>query len=68
MERYMIVQTDNFGGDYPDESFVLNLPYLSSKEKADKIADAINKTVGENHGRYWKVVKIPYTLAPSFEL
>jgi hypothetical protein len=61
-----IVNTDNFGGDYPDESF-LNLPSLT-KEQCEKIAKAINDALGGEHSlRYYKVVDNDYKLQPGFE-
>lgn len=63
---YKIVETDNFGGDYPDEKFV-SLPPMT-KEKAEAIAGAINQHLSGNHcDRYWKVVDSDYTLSPGFE-
>lgn len=41
-----IVNTDNYGRDYPDEKFVSHLPSLS-KETAQQIADLINEYEGE---------------------
>ncbi len=59
-----IVDTDNFGGDYPDEKFVLwQLP----AEQAQRIADALNETQGVNAPRYYKVVENDYELQPGFE-
>lgn len=60
-----IVETDNFGGDYPDERFV-NLPYLT-EEAAQRIADAINAAFPVNSSRWWKVVPNNYQLLPGFE-
>ena len=60
-----IVETDNFGRDYPNESFV-NIPRMP-KDDAQAIADIINKHVGPNCSRYWKVVENDYELAPAFE-
>jgi hypothetical protein len=61
-----IVETDNFGGDYPDEKFV-NIPYMN-KEQAQKIADVINDIhCGPHSSRYWKVVEYGYVLQPGFE-
>ena len=61
-----IVNTDNFDGDYPDESFV-NLPSLD-KELADKLCERINEAWGGDHSpRYWKVVNDDYVLTPGFE-
>lgn len=64
---FKIVNTDNFGSDYPDEEFVTGLPYLHTKERAQIIADAINSTVPDDHYRYWKVVDYDYKLQPGFE-
>jgi hypothetical protein len=72
MEKYIysIVETDNFGGDYPDESFVIRGLRNST---ANTIADLINKDKcpNGNGSRYWKVVKDssdrPYELQPGFE-
>jgi hypothetical protein len=64
---YKIIETDNFGGDYPDERFV-NIP-LTTKENAQKIADAINAVFCNYDGakRYWRVVDSLYKLQPGFE-
>lgn len=65
-----IVETDNFGGDYPDESFLLwPMPESAAKE----IAGAINRAADSSGyatgmaSRYWKVVPDDYTLQPGFE-
>lgn len=63
MKRYMIVETDNYVGDYPDEKFV-SLPSMS-KEKAEKIAKVINENLCSD--RYWKVVECGYELQGGFE-
>jgi hypothetical protein len=60
-----IVETDNFGGDYPDERFV-SLPMMTETH-AKKVADAINSGFHENATRYWKVVPNDYVLSPGFE-
>ena len=62
---YRIIETDNFGGDYPDESFV-NLPCMT-KEHAQNVAKAINEGFPENSSRYWRVVDEGYKLQPGFE-
>ena len=62
-----IVETDNFGGDYPDESF-LNLPSMQ-ESFAKAIAGEINYSLNF-YGvcpRYWKVVEDDYKLQPGFE-
>ncbi len=64
MTTFRIVETDNFDGDYPDEKFV-NLPE-TTEEKAQKIADIINEChSGGRADRWWKVVEMPYRLAPG---
>lgn len=61
-----IVNTDNFGGDYPNESFV-NLPPLK-KSAIKLITFIINKECsGNDASRYWKVVEDSYKLAPIME-
>lgn len=65
-DQYKIVETDNYGGDYPDEKFVENLPYFHTKDTAQAVADSIN-VGGEHRARFWKVVKMPYELQPGFE-
>lgn len=60
-----IIETDNFGGDYPNESF-LNLPSLPA-EDCKRIADAINNAFPEGHARYYRVVDNDYELQPGFE-
>ena len=61
-----IVDTDNFGGDYPNEKvFIDGIP---TKELAEKIASAINgRFVGTYSSRYYKVVEDDYELQPGFE-
>lgn len=60
-----IVETDNFGGDYPNEKF-LPLPPLT-REHALRITAAINDGFPEDCTRYWKVVDDDYRLQPGFE-
>ncbi len=61
---HRLVETDNFGDDFPNESFV-NLPRMSQVD-AHAIAGMINKAVGPNHPRFWKVVDSTYVLHPGF--
>lgn len=66
MPLFKIVETDNFGGDYPDEKFV-NLP-LMSQEQAEFVADAINRVCsGSQARRHWLVKPADYQLQPGFE-
>jgi hypothetical protein len=59
-----IVETDNYGRDYPDEKFVL---FPMPEEFARKIAELINQVAGKHSDRYWKVVENGYKLQPGFE-
>ena len=62
---WRIVNTDNFGGDYPDEKFVG--PEFEGEAEAQKFADEINEHYGEHSSRYYKVVEMPYELQPGLE-
>jgi hypothetical protein len=60
-----IVDTDNFGGDYPDEKFVL---WPMSEPAAKDIAQVLNTYFSSDTApRYFKVVDNDYQLAPGFE-
>ncbi len=61
-----IIETDNFGRDYPDEHFVEPLPRLT-KEAARQICAIVNGGLPDNHPRYWCAVPDDYVLAPGFE-
>ena len=63
---YRIVKTDHFGGDYPDEKFV-DVGDFVAKWQAQALADDLNERAGEHSSRYYKVVEMPYELAPGFE-
>jgi hypothetical protein len=61
-----IIETDNFGRDYPDEKF-LPIPSVPASAAAE-IAEAVNKHCsGDNAPRYWRVVPDNYKLQPGFE-
>ncbi len=65
---YKIVETCNFDGDYPNESF-LNLPPMKERF-AKSVAEEINSALISPSGfspRYWKVVPEDYKLRPGFE-
>lgn len=68
MARFLIVETDNFGGDYPDEKFVEPLPIFTSHEQASIVSVAINGSVPDrlNAPRWYKVVEEGYKLVPGF--
>ena len=64
--QYRIVETDNFAGDYPDESFV-NVPDMTH-EHAARVCEAINAACsGERAKRHWMVVHKSHVLAGGFE-
>ena len=63
---FKIVETDNYGGDYPDEKFV-NIPGIRDRDTAQRLAHAINDCFPVNGPRYWKVVEEGYQLQPGFE-
>ncbi len=67
MTGFKIVETDNFGGDYPNEKFV-NIP-ACCEEDAKRIAGAINHAFhkGGAYPRWWQVRPGDYKLAPGFE-
>jgi hypothetical protein len=68
IETWRVIDTDNFGGDYPNESFVA--VGIKTEAEAQRYADAANKQMGEHALRFLKVVKhieIGYSLAPGFE-
>lgn len=68
--HWSVIETDNFGGDYPNESFVIR--HLR-KDAAEQVADIINGElcVGDYASRFWKVeydsYGKPYELQPGFE-
>ena len=61
--NFRVVETDNFNGDYPDESFAG--PPLT-EEDANRVADIFTEATPPNHPRFWKVVPIDYKLQPGF--
>ena len=65
-QGFKIIETDNFGGDYPDEK-QLPFPPLR-KEQADAICTAIQEQIcSERHSRYYWVKPWNYVLQPGFE-
>lgn len=59
-----IIDTDNFGGDYPNEKFHL---FGMSKDTAEKICKLLNDENGEHSSRYYRVVPEGYELQPGFQ-
>lgn len=60
---WWIVDTDNFGGDYPDEKFLL---WGMPRDDAEKIAHILNERAGEGSPRFYKVERQGYVLQPGF--
>ena len=61
-----VVETDNFGGDYPNERFAC--PYYFNDKEARVVAECFNSLMsGCDAPRHWKVVDDDYELAPAFE-
>lgn len=67
MKSYRVVETDNLGGDYPNEKFAS--PYTLSEKNAQALADLFNSFwCNDDYAtRYWKVVEDGYELQPGFE-
>jgi len=65
VQTWAIVDTDNYGGDYPDERFVAF--GIRSEKEADRMAEALNRNLGEHSPRYYMVRAKPYKLQPGFE-
>lgn len=65
---WRVVEGDNHGGDYPNESFV-NLP-PTTRDAAEVIAAVINQAFCKDDQalRYWRVEHQDYKLQPGFEL
>jgi hypothetical protein len=64
MKLFGVVETDNYGGDYPDEKFIVG--YWLTEKTAEQIAKLLNDEIGEAD-RCHKVVKRGYKLQPGFE-
>jgi hypothetical protein len=60
-----IVDTDNFGRDYPDEKLIA--ADIKIKRFAELMCEALNVDAGDNASRYYKVVEDEYVLQPGFE-
>jgi len=59
-----IVDTDNFGRDYPDERFVV--PFAMDEEDAETVCRILNAWSGPDAQRYYKAVDPEYRLSPGF--
>jgi len=60
-----IVDTDNFGGDYPDEKVIAS--DIKRADHAKVMCDALNLWSGVGSSRYYMVVQDDYILKPGFE-
>lgn len=63
---WKVVETDNFGSDYPNEKFVEHLPTMNDRQ-AEMLAYLINTFTRENSDRFWKAVPGNYQLQTGFE-
>ena len=63
--NFGVVDTDNYGGDYPAEKFIVQC--WLSHDDANRIATILNDASGPKSSRYYKVVEAPYKLQPGFE-
>lgn len=59
-----IIDTDNFGRDYPNEKFLL---WPMPEWACQAIADILNREAGPDSHRYYRVVPDDYELVPGFE-
>lgn len=67
-----VMHTDNFGGDYPNEKFVTEIPVIPDTEDGRRtgqaICDLLQKLAGgEMAQRYYRLVDNNYKLQPGFE-
>lgn len=67
-KHYLVVDTDNFGGDYPNEKFV-SVPMTQERaaEHCRKLNTELERQFGCNSPRWYKVVEEGYVLQPGFE-
>lgn len=67
-KTYRLVDTDNFGGDYPNEKWATRYTFRT-KEEAEAVQTALNNVVCPDmtSARFVKVVEMPYELQPGFE-
>lgn len=74
MDLFIVVETDNFGGDYPAERALATMdwkgeskPLLLWPDEAKRVADALNVGEGGEAARYWQVRPEGSKLQPGFE-
>ena len=73
-EFFIVVDTDNFGGDHPNEKYLSitdsegnTRPRLFRKEEAEKVAEVINSLSSKNAPRWYKVEPASYQLKLGFK-
>ena len=67
IQWWKVIDTDNFGGDYPNEKQVVTVQGLTEHE-AKALAKAFNEILsGEQASRYYLAVPVEYVLQPGFE-
>lgn len=64
---WAVVDTDNFAGDYPNEKFVGGTETGVTKVVAEILAATHNDKMTDYSPRFWRVVRLPYTIQPGFE-
>lgn len=67
-KRYLVVSSDNFGGDYPNETFVsVPMTQTQAAEHCRKLNTELERQFGSASPRWHKVVEEGYKLEPGFE-
>lgn len=74
MSKFIVVNTDNFGGDYPNEMALgfyntkgVFYVYRDTQERAKAVADILNAECNERTPRWHSVRPDTYALRPGFE-
>lgn len=75
MTLYKVVNTDNFGGDYPDERELVwadskgkSVPFLMRESEASRVVQKLNDELsGWNASRHFVMRPQNYVLQPGFE-
>lgn len=67
MKEYRLVDTNNFGGDYPDEKWAC-IGTFNMESKANTVREAMARMLDydEHCSRHLKVVELPYKLVGGF--
>lgn len=60
-----IIDTDNFGGDTPNEKVIAE--GIKNTQHATVMCKALNDEAGKYSRRFYKVVEDDYVLRPGFE-